>query len=153
MNQSDQMAMADRMAAHYQHKADYVRTTTVLLGLLPLMYGVLTWVYGERLWAESGVYTTAMTVPWAPQSWGTVFMGLGAGTVWSAYRDRRRWTIALTLAMALVLSTFMITFLVVAVTGKVSALHPALVYGVVSLLFLVRARLAWVAPPTPVSGE
>ncbi|AHJ88513.1 hypothetical protein Jolie1_013 [Mycobacterium phage Julie1] len=145
MNQAERLRLADRLAAEHTRLLDFVRIATVLLGLLPLMYGGLTWVYGERLWAGNIVYGTALGVPWAPQSWGTVFVILGVGTIVSARMDRRRCVFILTLLTALMLSMFMVTFLVEVVgNDNVSALPPALVYGVVSLLFLARSRLAWV---------
>ncbi|AHJ88313.1 hypothetical protein Hosp_011 [Mycobacterium phage Hosp] len=144
MNQAERLILADKLAAEHTRLLDFVRTATVLLGLLPLMYGGLTWVYGEKLWAGNIVYGTAMGVPWAPQSWGTVFVILGVGTIVSARMDRRRCVGILTMLTALMLSMFMVTFLVeVFSNDNVSALPPALVYGVVSLLFMGRARLAW----------
>ena len=144
MDQEERLALADTLAVEYTRLLDFTRTATVLLGLLPLMYGDLTWLYGVRLWAGNEVYETALAVPWSPQSWGTMFIVLGLGTIVSARRGRRRCIAGFTTGTALMLAMFMVTFLTeVLVKDKVSALPPALVYGGVSLLFLTRARLAW----------
>lgn len=147
MDQEERLALADTLAGEYTRLLDFTRTATVLLGLLPLMYGGLTWLYGVRLWAGNEVYETTLAVlavPWSPQSWGTLFIVLGLGTIVSARRGRRRCIAGFTTGTALMLAMFMVTFLTeVLVKDKVSALPPALVYGVVSLLFLTRARLAW----------
>ncbi|QHB37753.1 hypothetical protein I5G63_gp012 [Mycobacterium phage Imvubu] len=145
MNQADRLALADKLAAEHTRYVDFVRTATVLLGLLPMMYGGLTWVYGDRLWAGNAVYGTAMGVPGAPQSWGVLFVTLGVGVIASARLGRRRCIAGFTLASALMLAMFMVTFLTEVVgNGQVQALPPALVYGIVSLLFLSRSRMAWV---------
>lgn len=144
MDQEERLALADTLAGEYTRLLDFTRTATVLLGLLLLMYGGLTWLYGVRLWAGNEVYEMALAVPWSPQSWGTLFIVLGLGTIVSARRGRRRCIAWFTTGTALMLAMFMVTFLTEAlVKDKVSALPLALVYGVVSLLFLTRARLAW----------
>ena len=144
MSQEERLELADKLAADHTRLIDYVRTTTVLLGLLPVIYGGLTWLYGEGLWTISSIYATAMTVPGAPQSWGGLFIVVGTGVIVSAARRRKKCIAAFTLLAALILSMFMASFLTEWVTNDVTgALPPAVVYGVVSLLFLTRAHLAW----------
>lgn len=144
MTQEERIKIADKLAAEYTLLLDFTRTITVLIGLLPLLYGVLTWIYGEVLWTDSVVYGTALAVPYAPQSWGVSFILLGSGTIVSARMGRRRCIAIFTMGTALIMAMFMVTFLTeVLAHDKPSALPPALVYGVVSLLFMTRARLAW----------
>lgn len=144
MSQAERLALADKLAAEYTRLIDFVRTATVLLGLLPLMYGGLTWFYGDSLWAGSLAYGTALSVPWAPQSWGTMFIVVGVVIIGAARRGHRKCIAISTLVGALMLSMFMVTFLTeVFSNGKEGAWPPALVYGVMSLLFLARSRLAW----------
>ncbi|AGT12917.1 hypothetical protein KAYACHO_13 [Mycobacterium phage KayaCho] len=144
MSQAERLILADQLAAEHTRLLDFVRTATVLLGLLPLLYGGLTWLYGDALWAGNIVYGTALAVPWAPQSWGLAMIVLGLGVIVSERMDRRRCVCIFTMLTALMLSMFMVTFLVEVIANEnVSALPPALVYGVVSLLFMARARLAW----------
>lgn len=144
MSQAERLALADKLAAEYTRLLDFTRTATVLLGLLPLIYGGLTWVYGDNLWANVEVYGTALTVPWAPQSWGALFIALGAGTIVSARMGRRRCIAGFTLASALLLAMFMVTFVTEAIKdSSPAALALSTVYGVVSLLFLARSCLAW----------
>lgn len=146
MTQAERLELADRLATEYTRLLDFVRVATVLLGLLPLLYGGLTWVYGDRLWAMNLAYNTALSVPWAPQSWGTLFIVVGVGTIIAAQRGHRRCIAIFTLSAALMLAMFMVTFLTeVVANDKPGGLPPTIVYGVVSLLFLARSHLAWVS--------
>jgi hypothetical protein len=127
---------------------DFLRTVTVLLGLIPFTYGGLTWLFGIGPWIGSPIYATALAVPYAPQSWGTVFLLLGIATIVSGLTGRHRCVLVSTILTALALSMFMVTFAEAAMlsSGAVG-LPPAVVYGVLSLLFLTRARLAWLSVP------
>ena len=63
----------------------------------------------------------------------------------SARLGRKRCIAGFTAAAALLLSMFMASFLTEFFEhDAISALAPATVYGVISLLFLTRARLAWI---------
>jgi hypothetical protein len=146
-------ALAGRLADEHGRLVDYMRTATVLLGLIPFVYGVLTWSFGINLWSGSVVYQTALGIPGAPQSWGTLFLILGAGVIVASFRGRNKLIGAFALATALILSVFMVTFLAVAIRqGEETALPPSVVYGVLSLLFLNRAHLAWLSVPRRQDG-
>lgn len=144
MSQNDRMALADRLAAEHIRQLDYIRTQTVLFGLLPAIYGVLTFVFGDELWAGGVVYRTALQIPFAPQSWGVVFLIMGTGTIACAWLNMQMALACVSLATALVLSMFMVTFFTeVVVSHNLSGLPPGVVYMVFSLSFMNRARLAW----------
>jgi hypothetical protein len=144
MSEDQLHTLALKVDAAFIRREDYIRTQTVLLALLPTIYGALTFVFGDDLWAGSGVYRTALQVPWSPQSWGLLFVTLGLGTIVTARRKMQRTIIGFTLTTALVLSMFMVTFLAEAIgNDAIGALPPAVVYGVFSLSFMNRARLAW----------
>ncbi|WRQ08242.1 hypothetical protein JDBV14_00640 [Mycobacterium phage harman] len=137
-------AVALRMAARYQRLEEYARLSTVLISVLPLIYGALTIAYGQELWAYSPIYRTALTVPYAPQSWGLVFITLGTLSLLFAWRRYHRAMSVVSILLALALSMFMLTFAAEAVaSGNLSAVPPAVIYGLFSLAFLNRSRLAW----------
>jgi len=140
--------LANAFAKTVEPQLTYIRVQTGLLGLLPAVYGTLTFIFGGRLWdlgRDSGnAYATAMTVPYAPQSWGTVFVVVGVGMVYSAWSHRRKPLVVFSLGGALLSATFMMTFLADLINGqRVSVLPAAAVYTVLALMFLNRARLAW----------
>ncbi|AAN01860.1 hypothetical protein SEA_WEST99_18 [Mycobacterium phage West99] len=144
MTSEERLALADKLAAEYTRHIDYIRTQTVLFGLLPLFYGILTFVFGDDLWAGGVVYSTALQVPYAPQSWGVAFIVMGLGVIVNAWYRRQRLLVASCMLTALILSMFMVTFLTeVVVSDNLSGLPPGVVYGIFSLSFMNRARLAW----------
>lgn len=144
MSVDERLVLADKLAAEYTRHIDYIRTQTVLFGLLPVFYGLLTFVFGDALWGGTLVYRTALMVPYAPESWGVAFMTLGAGVILFAGVRRNRLLAFTCLLAALALSMFMVTFLTeVIANGNASGLPPGVVYGIFSLSFMNRARLAW----------
>ena len=144
MTPEERRSIGERARREYILQVDYVRTSTVMLGLLPFLYGILTWVFGDDLWSTSPVYRTALAVPGAPQTWGTAFIVLGVLTVWFSGHRNHRGTAVVTAMTALVLASFMISFLIEGYRSwTAGALPPAVVYGVFSILFFSRARLSW----------
>lgn len=144
MTEAELRALFARLEAEYYRQLDFIRTAGFLLGLLPLIYGILTWVFGDALWTGSQLYRTALEVPGAPQSWGTVFIVMGALTCLSSFWFRPKLTASATLGSALVLASFMFSFGWSAYQHEsLSALPPTVVYGILSLLFFALARLAW----------
>lgn len=144
MSEQERLALADKLAAEYTRHIDYIRTQTVLFGLLPVFYGLLTFWFGDDLWGGSIVYRTALAVPYAPESWGVVFTVLGGGVILFASWRRQRALAAWCMLTALVLSMFMVTFLTEWLgNADPSGLPPGVVYGIFSLSFMNRARLAW----------
>ena len=70
MDQKERLALADTLAGEYTRLLDFTRTATVLLGLLPLIYGGLTWLFGVRLWAGNEVHETALAAGEVPVLYG-----------------------------------------------------------------------------------
>ncbi|AER47665.1 hypothetical protein [Mycolicibacterium goodii] len=144
MTDDELRILADRLADEYTRLLDHTRAVTTLLGLLPMLYGVLTWIFSDALWGSSPVYRTALMVPFAPESWGTVFVTLGLLTIVLAHTNRHRGLTVVSLLTALVLGMFMVAFAWEGYASQtLSALPPAVVYGIFALLFMNRARLAW----------
>ncbi|WNM66938.1 hypothetical protein SEA_DEVONTE__18 [Mycobacterium phage Devonte] len=146
MTGAELQRLADRVADEYTTLLDFARTVTALISALPVVYGVLTLVVGQPLWAGSPAYTAALRVPHAPQSWGMVFVVIGIGLLISEWRRSHLWMSVFTVATALVLGMFMVAFGTAVIEhGILGGLPPTVVYGILSLLFLARARLSWAA--------
>lgn len=132
------------IARQHQALADYVRLSTWLISILPIVYGGLTWVFGDDLWTQSPIYRTALSVPYAPQSWGTAFIVLGVLSILLAELKSYAVDALCCMIMAVILASFMIAFLTEAIGSRlVGALPPATIYALFSLLFMNRARLSW----------
>lgn len=143
MTTERRQALADRLLAEHIYHVDYIRGTIGLLAVLPIIYGLLTWVFPDELWSGSEVYNTALSVPGAPQSWGVAFVSLGVTLLLCAFKRCYRATMAVSLLIALVLGMFMVTFgTEYYLRHNESSLPPALAWGVFSLLFLNLYRLA-----------
>jgi len=133
-----QMA-ANEVARH----REFSKAVSVTLGLFPLIYGLMTFVFGTNLWDDpGGMHALALEVPGAPESWGAVFAGIGTGIIASSLRRQWKWwAVGFNAAAAFVMAVFMGAFVL---SGALpDALDPALSYGVFSVLFLHRARLSW----------
>ncbi|AYP70005.1 hypothetical protein I5G62_gp19 [Mycobacterium phage CRB2] len=145
MDREERLEIADRLARRMERLEEFVQTATVLLALIPTAYGVLTWVYGAELWNDSPVYATALQTPGAPESWGTVFIGAGVVGIISGWRGHRRCVMVTCGLIALLMAMFMAMFVTEFVqhVDQEGALAPAMIYAVISMLFLARARLAW----------
>lgn len=143
MTSERRRALADRLFAEHIYKTDYIRGSVGLLAALPILYGLMTWIFGDDLWSGSEVYRTAMTTPGAPQSWGTLFIATGLTLLVCAARRRYTAVMVVSIVTALVLGMFMVMFgAEYAIRRNESALPPALAWGVFSLLFLNLCRLA-----------
>jgi hypothetical protein len=141
MTKARRQALADRLLAEHIYKTDFVRGTIGLLAVLPILYGILTWTVGMDLWAGSEVYRTALTVPGAPQSWGSLFLVLGGLQMFCAFKRHYRLTQWVALAAALMIGMFMVTFgAEYWFRSNESALPPALGWGVFSVMYLNIAR-------------
>ena len=134
-----------RVAEQFEAQQDTLRLNAWVIGALPVLYGIMTWVFGQRLWSGSSAYMHALSVHGAPQTWGTVFLVLGVISI-AAHETKRYTTDAVSCALlAIVLAMFMASFITAGfVLGdNVSTASPALSYAIFSVLFLGRARLAW----------
>lgn len=143
MTAEQREAVAARIYAEHLYQVDFVRGSIGLMALLPILYGIATWWFGDDLWSGSEVYKTAMGVPGAPQSWGSVFMAVGLTLMLCAVRRNYTAVEIVSGVAALVMSMFMISFgTEFVVSGNESAIPPAIAWLVFSLLFLNLARLA-----------
>lgn len=135
---------ASAIVRQHQALADYVRISTWLIGILPIAYGGMTWIFGDDLWSSSPIYRTALSVPYAPQSWGTTFIVLGVLSILLAELRYYAMDAVCCMAMAVILASFMVAFMAEAIGHHlIGALPPATIYALFSLLFMIRARLSW----------
>ena len=124
-------------------KRDFVSGETVFVALFPLIYGVLTFAYSTALWNPAGVHAAALRVPGAPESWGGTFIVLSVAIVASACLRKKWWLVVSCLCASFVYATFMLIVLMASAAFP-RTLGQAAIYLIFSLLFLNRARLAWV---------
>ncbi|UYL88127.1 membrane protein [Gordonia phage Evaa] len=140
----------ERLVRQAEYRREFIVTQTVFLALLPILYSGLIFTYGDRLWTVQGtsmpVYSTAMDLPNAPESWGAFFLTVGVGCLIAVFTRHDRWLAAMAIITALVVVAFMISFVTDYLRHDApQALPAALVYGVVGLSFFNLARLAWVS--------
>lgn len=135
--------LADFLLAEYIYRIDFIRGSIFVIGLLPLLYGISTWVFGMDLWSGSEVYNTALALPGAPQSWGSMFVSIGAGLVFCSFKRHLRVLRVAALAGALIMGMFMVTFSVEYYWRRnESAIPPALAWMIFSLMFFNLWRYA-----------
>lgn len=136
------------LARQFEHQREALRFCCWIVAGLPILYGIATWLFGTSLWASSPVYTNALSVPGAPQSWGTVFIVLGVASIVCWERRACRIGAVVGMITSLVLACFMASFVLVGVQLHMPmAASPAISYGLFSLLYMNGARLAWKSRP------
>lgn len=144
MTEQELRESGQRLARAYERHVEYVQASTVLISALPIIYGILTFIFGDALWESNPIYRTALEVPWAPQSWGGVFVVLGVSTIVCAAKRRHLAVSLATIGTAVALAGFMVSFLIESVRADSTyGLPPAAVYGIFSVAFLNRSRFAW----------
>lgn len=145
---------AEAFARQSEYRREFIVLQTVFLSLLPILYSVAIFVYGDRLWAfglnggevPPGVYATAFSLPNAPESWGVFFVCCGLGCLVTLFTRHDRWLAITAAVTAVVLASFMVAFVADFIRYNVPpALPGAIVYCIVSLSFFNLARLAWVS--------
>ncbi|NIL77589.1 hypothetical protein [Rhodococcus sp. B10] len=121
----------------------FARTATLVLGAIAIGYGALTLVFGEALWdGPSHVYGTALSVPYAPQSWGLVAMAAGICVISGQLLDRHRLIIVGATVMVLWFLFFGGSFLFDVVESQSPFGAPgALVYLSLCLLMALRSAV------------
>ncbi|QXO13689.1 hypothetical protein SEA_DUMPTRUCK_34 [Gordonia phage DumpTruck] len=124
----------------------FIRAVTLVSGGFAIGYGVLTFLFGKELWGNGAAmtYDAALTVPYAPQSWGLVAMTLGVLIIFSELKEARR---AKTVFMGLQ-GVWCFIFASYFLIDCLSSGHPfgapgVLVYSFVGTIFLLCAMLAW----------
>lgn len=129
-----------------EEAADFIRHVTVVLGLLSIGYGTLTFIFGDFLWAhgDMGTYRAALSVPLAPQSWGTMAVAMGLIILWAEFAEKytaKSISLGLQGLWCLVFASF---FFYDCVDQKSAFGVPAiLLWGAFGVLYIGRSRLAW----------
>ena len=138
--------LAHQIATEHSDHADYVQSTTQVLGVLQLGYGVLILTFGMRLWDSTEAYEIMRLIPFSPTSVGVVFTFLGLGILaFGGTRFQTALTGVLALS-ALAAASAAVTFLGDVILGDSPAgdgLTLAMFTGVVACLYLSRAWLSW----------
>lgn len=67
------------------------RTASHLYGVWAIVYGILTFIFGDALW-QSRAYDLAHKIPVAPESWGAVLSIFGIMILYGQFRSK--WTIS-----------------------------------------------------------
>ena len=141
---SDLNRAASCVARQFEVQRETLRFHAWITGALPVLYGVATWVFGTSLWASSPVYTHALAVPGAPQSWGTVFIVLGVASIVAFERRQHRASAIVDMLTSLVLACFMAAFVLAGFKLHLPmAASHAISYGLFALLYMNTARLSW----------
>ncbi|UQT02116.1 membrane protein [Gordonia phage Axumite] len=140
----------ERLVRQSEYRREFIVTQTVFLSLAPILYSIAIFTYGDRLWrvknTDLAVYRTAMELPNAPESWGTLFLTLGLGCLLALFTKHDRSLSVIAAATAVVTSSFMVAFASDYVRFDApQALPGAIIYGAVGLSFFNLARLAWVS--------
>lgn len=126
--------------------ADFIRHVTVVLGLLSVGYGALTFIFGDFLWAsgEKGAYQAALSVPLAPQSWGTVAVAMGIIILWAEFAEKYKVKAIALLLQGFWCFVFASFFFYDCVDQKSAFAAPAiLLWGAFGVVYIGRCRLAW----------
>ncbi|AWN04219.1 membrane protein [Gordonia phage Sour] len=140
----------EEFAQQAEYRREFIVIQTVFLAFLPIIYAGFIFTYGDDLWTVNGttiaVYSTAMDLPNAPESWGTFFLIVGVGVLVALFTRHDMWLAIIAALTALVVCAFMVSFATDYVRYDApQALPAALVYGVVGLSFFNLSRLAWVS--------
>lgn len=122
----------------------FIRGVTTLLGVFPIGYALLTFCFGDPLWAGAPTYDTANSVPYAPESWGVVAICAGCLILLGEYMRRHVLIVAGALVQSVWCLFFAVGFGVDSVNHHVPfGLPGTWVYFTIAALMVVRARLAW----------
>ena len=122
----------------------FIHGVTVLLGIFPLCYGILTIVFGDPLWNGAPTYGTALSVPASPESWGVIAILAGLAILTGEYTKNHTVILAGCSVQSVWCMFFAIAFLVDSAQQQISfGLPGTLIYTVTGTLMITRARLAW----------
>lgn len=126
---------------------NFLRWFTIHLGLISVGYGLLTFAFGEGLWGTGSLptYQSALSVPMAPQSWGTFAMTCGALMVIGEFANKAGLLASASFLQGIWCLTFASFFLFDSIQHETSAgISGVWVYAAFGVIYLGRARLAWV---------
>lgn len=119
----------------------YLALTAYALSAFPIYYGVLTLIFGERLWKPE---RSAFGIPLAPQSVGVVMILAGLATVIVSSRRFKwgRYVSWCMKTMTLMWGIFSVTFIIDAIQGDSPEVYvPIGAYILLSVLCAARAIL------------
>lgn len=146
------VSAAKDVERHERNNIVFMDTITMLMGLLPIIYGIITVVVGDDMWRFTdyqGVYTTALKVPGSPESWGVAFMVLGFAVFLALLRMHNTLMAWVMLLLGCLFGAFASSFAVDAVRYDApEAWTSVLVYGLIAMGMMARSRLAWVSRKT-----
>lgn len=71
---------------------DFIRGMSFLLGLNSLLFGILTFIFGDEVFGSGNApqYEQILELPWAPESWGTFSAACGVLIIVGAIFDNQR---------------------------------------------------------------
>lgn len=143
------VSAAKDVERHERNNIVFMDTITMLMGLLPISYGILTVALGQDMWrlsAYRGAYTTALQVPGSPESWGVAFIALGVAVFLALLRMHNTLMAWVMLLLGGLFGAFSSSFAVDAVRyDDPEAWSWVLVYGLIAMAMMARSRLAWVS--------
>lgn len=121
----------------------FSRAVTFVLGAIALGYGVLTFAFGAALWhGPSPVYGTALSVPYAPQSWGAVAAVAGICVIAGQWTGVHRVILLGTAVMIVWFLFFAGSFaLDIAESGTPFGSPGVLIYSALCLLMVLRSTV------------
>lgn len=135
----------DRARRQIAEAEAFIRGVTTLLGVFPIGYAILTFCFGDPLWAGAPTYDTANSVPHAPESWGVVAVCAGVLILVGEYTRHHRLIVAGAGVQSVWCLFFSVAFLTDSLDKHISfGLPGTWVYFIFAALLVARARLAWV---------
>lgn len=126
---------------------NFLRWFTVHLGLISIGYGLLTFVFGAGLWGTGSLpsYQSALSVPMAPQSWGTFALTCGILMLIGEFTSKKNLLASSSFLQGIWCFTFASFFLFDSIKSQTSVGASGVwVYIAFGVIYLGRARLAWV---------
>lgn len=119
----------------------FSRAVTFVLGAIAIGYGTLTFTFGASLWhGPSPVYGTALSVPYAPQSWGVVAIAAGLCVVVGQWIGQHRIIITGAVSMTLWFLFFAVSFFRDVIKSDLPFGAPGiLIYGALCVLMVLRS--------------
>lgn len=125
---------------------DFIRGTTTVLALLPMGYGILSFLFGEALWGNgnSTAYQAALSAPLAPESWGAFALLCGAIILWAEFAEKFRAKAVACFAQGVWCLTFASFFFFDCISrNTVFGSTAVLIWTAFASIYLWRSRLAW----------
>ncbi|QNJ55345.1 membrane protein [Gordonia phage LittleFella] len=126
---------------------NFVRGITLILGVYPMAYGALTFIFGDALWGSglAPTYLAALEVPWAPESWGTFAATCGIMLIVAELREKHVWLSGACFLQGVWCFTFGVFFIRDCIDNMTSFGAPgALIHLSLGVVYFLRCGLAWI---------